>query len=591
MTGAVDLNPNYLTIVLHTLAKHVPECEVRAFGSRVTWTAKDYSDFDLAIVGQERVDWMTLSRLKEAFEDSRLPMHVDVLDWHAISDSFREVISRDFVVVQKSRETQQTDGDNQWRKVSLRDVIDLRLSSVDKKSKAIERSVQLCNYMDVYKNSFIHADMDFMTATATDREIAKCSLTKGDVVITKDSEKYDDIGVPALVRADVSNLVCAYHLAILRPRSLEVDGTFLYYALSADEAQNQFHSYANGITRFGLRKADIGLVEIPLPPLSEQRSIAHILGTLDDKIELNRRMNQTLEEMARALFKSWFVDFDPVRAKAALRRHALRHHSSASGEPPSNGAAPADTWTVERARAYLAGMNPAIAGLFPDRLVETEPGTIPEGWEAKPLSNFINVERGLSYKGSGLSTDGMPMHNLNSIYEGGGYKDEGIKYYKGDFQKRHVVEPGDVLVANTEQGHRRLLIGFAAVVPGRFGYQGLFSHHLYRIRTKLQSRLPSDFLCHMLNTNFVHGTVSGYATGTTVNMLPLDALRIPRIIVPPSELVTEFSTVAETARTRQERLIVECQSLTAQRDVLLPKLVSGIVQARNIYKRRSMATM
>ena len=203
----------------------------------------------------------------------------------------------------------------QWRSVALADLIDLQLSSVDKKSKANEQAVQLCNYMDVYNNSFIHAGMDFMPATATEREIARCSLVAGDVVITKDSEKHDDIGVPALVREDIPNLVCGYHLAILRPRISVVDGAYLFYALSAGQVQEQFHSYANGITRFGLRKSDIGLVEVPLPPLPEQRAIAHVLGTLDDKIELNRRMNETLEEMARALFKSWFVHFEPVRAK------------------------------------------------------------------------------------------------------------------------------------------------------------------------------------------------------------------------------------------------------------------------------------
>ena len=152
-----------------------------------------------------------------------------------------------------------------WRKATLGHVVTLQLSSVDKKSKVSERTVQLCNYMDVYANNFIHRDMDFMAATATDREIANSSLFPGDVVITKDSEKHDDIGVPALVRENIPDLVCGYHLAILQPDTSVLDGAYLFYALSAEDAQRQFHSYANGITRFGLRKADIGLVEIPLP--------------------------------------------------------------------------------------------------------------------------------------------------------------------------------------------------------------------------------------------------------------------------------------------------------------------------------------
>ena len=133
----------------------------------------------------------------------------------------------------------------------------------------------------------------------------------------------------------------------------------------------------------------IETLEIPLPPLPEQRAIAHVLGTLDDKIEVNRRMNETLESMARALFKSWFVDFDPVRAKMDGR------------------------W---RPGESLPGLPAHLYDLFPDRLVDSELGPIPEGWEVKALGDCIDVDRGLSYKGSGLSvkrcTDSQPQLHL-----------------------------------------------------------------------------------------------------------------------------------------------------------------------------------
>ena len=152
----------------------------------------------------------------------------------------------------------------------------------------------------------------------------------------------------------------------------------------------------------------IDSLEIPLPPLREQRAIAHILGALDDKIELNRRMNRTLEEMARTIYQDRFVDFGPVRAK------------------------------LEGREPYLP---PELWDLFPDRLVDSELGEVPEGWGVKALGDCIDVARGLSYKGAGLGSTGIPMYNLNSVYEGGGYKDDGIKYYNGDFQGRHVTRP------------------------------------------------------------------------------------------------------------------------------------------------------
>ena len=330
--------------------------------------------------------------------------------------------------------------------------------------------------------------------------------------------------------------------------STEQETRYLYYALSTVPIR----PFMSGSVQAKLSQANLNQIPVPYPrEESQRRAIAHVLGTLDDKIKLNRRMNETLEAMARALFTSWFVDFAPVRAKIEGR------------------------W---RQGESLPGLPAEHYDLFPDRLVDSELGEVPEGWEVRALGDCIELTRGLSYKGSGLASTGIAMHNLNSIYEGGGYKEDGIKYYNGNFQDRHVTQPGDVLVANTEQGHDRLLIGFAAIVPKHLGDEGLFSHHLYRIRPNRSSALPSDYVCQLLNTRFMHGIVSGYATGTTVNMLPGDALRIPSVVVPPMRLVATFSRIAEAARVRQYSLITECQNLAAERDALLPRLVSGKVR-------------
>ena len=357
MSSPVDIRPDHLEIVQDILREHLPvEAEVWVFGSRANWTTKDSSDLDLAVEGATNFDHKAMVRLEIAFEESALPYTVDVVDLNAVSKEFKKIVEGQRIPLLPSSAPEKAE--REWPKIALGDVVTLQLSSVDKKSMPGERSVQLCNYMDVYANSFIHRNMDFMAATATDKEILNCSLFMGDVIITKDSEKHDDIGIPALVREDIPDLVCGYHLAILRPNSSVVDGAYLFYALSAGEAQRQFHSYANGITRFGLRKADIGLVEIPFPSLPEQQAIAHILGALDDKIELNRRMNETLEAMARAIFQDWFVDFGPVRAN------------------------------LEGREPYLP---PELWDLFPDRLVDSELGEIPEGWEVKALGEVSNL--------------------------------------------------------------------------------------------------------------------------------------------------------------------------------------------------------
>ena len=197
--------------------------------------------------------------------------------------------------------------DGRWRWAALADVVDLRLSSVDKKTVPGERAVRLCNYSDVYKHRVIRADMDYMEATATEREIRNCLLKLGDVIITKDSETPDDIGVPAVVGEEVSNLVCGYHLAILRPFKDDLDGHFLFYALNDNSAKRQFQRSANGITRFGLRIDDINRVRIPLPPIVEQRKIAIMLSSMDEAIETAQAVVDQVRIVKRGVMQELFT--------------------------------------------------------------------------------------------------------------------------------------------------------------------------------------------------------------------------------------------------------------------------------------------
>lgn len=349
-------------------------------------------------------------------------------------------------------------------------------------------------------------------------------------------------GRACIVPKDVLPACVNQHVSIIRLDLRRVDAGYVLAFLTHPEVKSYIESFNAGGSRRAVTKGHIESFRLPLPPLPIQRAIAHILGTLDDKIELNRRMNETLELMARALFQSWFVDFDPVRAKAEGRDPGLPH---------------------------------SLADLFPDSFEDSALGEIPKGWRVASLADCVDIARGLSYKGSGLSQDGVPMHNLNSIFEGGGYKYDGLKHYKGEYKPHHTVRSADVIVANTEQGHHRLLIGYAAIVPSRFDGETLFSHHIYRVRPKISSGFTPDYICHLLNTSAMHDTVSGYANGTTVNMLPIDGLQRPKVLVPHARIVAAFNDIAEAARMRHEEMGEETGTLAALRDTLLPKLISG----------------
>ena len=160
-----------------------------------------------------------------------------------------------------------------WGVRRLRCVVDLRVSNVDKHKIEGEPPVRLCNYIDVYHHDRITDAIQFMHATATREEIERFRLQIGDVIITKDSESWNDIGVPAFVEYTATDLVCGYHLAVLRPRSGVLNGGYLLRALQSQGVAVQYHISANGITRYGLSQGAIKSVLIPLPPLSEQAAI------------------------------------------------------------------------------------------------------------------------------------------------------------------------------------------------------------------------------------------------------------------------------------------------------------------------------
>jgi type I restriction enzyme S subunit len=164
-----------------------------------------------------------------------------------------------------------------WVAKPLKAIAEYCVSSVDKVAEEGEVAVRLCNYNDVYNNDFINLQLDFMRSTATEDEIRKFHLHVDDVVITKDSESWDDIAVPALVTETADDLVCGYHLAILRPARSRILGRFLFRCLQARPIRVQLELASTGVTRFGLPKDEIGGLTLPVPPIRQQQAIAGLL--------------------------------------------------------------------------------------------------------------------------------------------------------------------------------------------------------------------------------------------------------------------------------------------------------------------------
>ena len=192
-----------------------------------------------------------------------------------------------------------------WRRVRVGDIAKVIVSNVDKKCRRDELPVRLCNYTDVYKNDFIRPTMDLMRATATREELEKFHLEVGDVLITKDSEDPTDIAVPALVEETAPDLVCGYHLAIIRP-GCDADGLFLKYSFDLPQTRAYFGSRAHGAIRFGLTVSSILSATMCVPRLAEQRAIAETLRTWDEGISRLQALQDARRREKRVVMRILF---------------------------------------------------------------------------------------------------------------------------------------------------------------------------------------------------------------------------------------------------------------------------------------------
>ncbi|MFA6924825.1 MAG: restriction endonuclease subunit S [Bacteroidales bacterium] len=199
-----------------------------------------------------------------------------------------------------------TEGKGEWISKKLKFIADLRFSNVDKHSIEDEIPVRLCNYVDVYKNDYIINNMELMLATATEREIERFKIFKGDVIITKDSEEARDIAVPVFVSEDLENVICGYHLGLIRVDETQILNEFLFRVFQSKKIRTYFEVRANGVTRVGLSMDDISGVKIAFPKsLKEQQKIILYIKTetasIDTAISKAEREIELIKEYKEAM--------------------------------------------------------------------------------------------------------------------------------------------------------------------------------------------------------------------------------------------------------------------------------------------------
>ena len=296
-------------------------------------------------------------------------------------------------------------------------------------------------------------------------------------------------------------------------------------------------SEGTGSTVSNLRIPLLEALPIPSRRLPEQRAIAHILGTLDDKIELNRRMNETLEALARALFKSWFVDFDPVRAKMEGRDTGLPKH---------------------------------LADLFPDRMVDSELGEIPEGWGVTPLRELIEINPKRLLQHGELA----PYLDMANMPTKGHVPDTVINRHFGSGMR---FANGDTLVARITpclENGKTAYVDFL-----REGEIGWGSTEYIVMRPK--PFLPSEYAyCLARSASFREFAIQNMTGTSGRQRVPAKALSQLMLPSPPEQVVAIFGRSAQLLLSRASKAVHESRTLATLRDSLLPKLISGMLHAK-----------
>lgn len=359
----------------------------------------------------------------------------------------------------------------------------------------------------------------------------------GDILLTL---KGSQNGAVCLV-PDPVDFVIAQDMVALRANETIIDPLFLFAALRSTHVQEQIKNLdVSGVIPH-FKKSDFDKLLLPYPDKPTQRFIGELHFALCAKIEANRQINETLEAMARAIFKDWFIDFGPVRAKMSGDAQYL----------------PTEIWS-----------------LFPDRF--DEEGN-PEGWSKTRLGEFFKLERGLSYKGEFLSDEGRPLINLGCFLGSGSFSYAKLKYYTGDFRPRHTVSNGTLVLANTDMTQNRTILGSPHIVAvDNHQNPALFTHHVYAARpTKAASEAWTLFFYFQLLQPDFRERAEGFATGTTVLFLPSDAAENFTFIIPSDALRDAFEAFVSPMLQQKGLNDKESDTLVQCREFLIPKLMSG----------------
>jgi len=426
-----------------------------------------------------------------------------------------------------------------WKVERLHDVSQINTSNVDKKTVDGQETIRLCNYVDVYKNDKITENIEFMRASASKSEIERFHLEKGDVIITKDSESPFDIGVPALIDKNIEDLICGYHLSIIKPLKNILHGPFLFYVLSAKVSAYQFTIASNGVTRFGLSLDGIKNIKAVIPNINEQRAIADFLdkktSQIDELIEKKKILIKKLNEQRISLITKAVTkgldDSVPMKGSGVAWLGKVPEH-----------------WKIISAKICY--------NIQLGKMLQTKPES--------STDEELNYLKALHVTWSGVVVDALPFMWCSKVNS-----------------EKYAVKNGDLLVC--EGGE----VGRASILQNLKG-SCIIQNALHRVRDSGRGNV--QFFCYLLKSISNSGwfdIVCNKATIAHLTYEKLGALQIPVPSLSEQQAIANFLD-KKTAQinTMVEKLKATITKLEEYRTTIITAAVTGKIDVRNYEKQQ-----
>lgn len=452
-----------------------------------------------------------------------------------------------------------------WTSIRLEECFVLENGYAFKSKDFIETGIPVIKIKNVKAGYFVDNNFSYVDERFIDEKPSKVAK-KNDVLITMSGNRHDGnpetwVGKVALFTKEEQYLINQRVGALRLKDGIDVDPIFVAYALSAWKYQNWFISIANSSGgQANISPNQILSTSILLPPIGEQKAIAHILSSLDDKIELNRQINETLEAMAQALFKSWFVDFDPVIDNALL----------AGNDIPDELAERAELRQAQL-DSGKAHTDSEINDLFPSEFEFTEElGWMPKGWSVDSLDQLCSTITDGSHSSPKSVNEGYPMASVKDMNNWGFNLDTCRIISETDYLKlkKNGCQPlkNDVLIAKDGSYLKHIF-----VMEDDLELVTLSSIAILRPNL----RINPHFLKFTLKREDVHRRMENYVSGAVIQRIVLRDFRKFEIVVPPESLQSHWFEITRGIFESCWNNIHQNETLTKLRDTLLPKLMSG----------------